>query len=32
MKEVKIKELGENIFIFQFGSEADKWKVFARGP
>ena len=32
MKEVKIEKLGENIFIFQFGSEADKRKVFAGGP
>lgn len=32
MKEVKIEELGENIFIFQFGSKAEKRKVFAGGP
>ena len=32
MKDVKIEELGENIFIFQFGSEADKRKVFTGGP
>lgn len=32
MKDVKIKELGENVFIFQFGSEADKRKIFAGGP
>lgn len=29
MKEDKIEELRENIFIFQFGNEADKKKVFA---
>ncbi|KAH9650355.1 CCHC-type domain-containing protein [Citrus sinensis] len=32
MKEIKIEELGDNIFIFQFGCEADKRKVLAGGP
>lgn len=32
MKEVKIEELRENIFIFHFGNEADKKKVFAEVP
>lgn len=32
MKEDKIEEIRENIFIFQFGNEADKKKVFAEVP
>ena len=32
IKEIKIEELGNNIFIFQFGCEADKQKVLAGGP
>lgn len=31
-KEVKIENLGNNIFIFKFGLKVDKQKVMARGP
>ena len=31
-KEVKIENLGNNIFIFKFGLKVDKRKVMARGP
>lgn len=31
-KEVKIENLGNNVFLFKFGSEGDKRKVMAGGP
>lgn len=31
-KEVKIEKIGENIFIFKFGNEADKKRILAGGP
>lgn len=31
-KEVKIENLGDNIFIFKFGNEMEKKRVLARGP
>lgn len=31
-KEVKIEKLGENIFIFKFGNEADKKRILTGGP
>ena len=31
-KEMKIESLGNNIFLFKFGLEADKQKVMAGGP
>lgn len=32
MREVKIEELGENIFLFKFGAEVDKRKILSGGP
>ncbi|KAK9200734.1 hypothetical protein WN944_015932 [Citrus x changshan-huyou] len=31
-KEVKIENLGDNIFIFKFGNEVDKKRILAGGP
>ncbi|KAH9783095.1 zinc knuckle protein [Citrus sinensis] len=32
LREVKIESMGENFFMFKFGSEEDKKRVFAGGP
>lgn len=31
-REVKIESLGENVFIFKFGSNEDKRRILAGGP
>ena len=31
-REVKIESLGDNVFMFKFGSEADKRSIMAGGP
>lgn len=32
LREVQIEEMGENIFLFKFGAEADKMNILAGGP